>query len=524
MRRYLFPVIFAVLLLGACGGSSSTSSSAPITGTVTASAPAGSWTPTTPVGSGTYSQLQYVQCNGRDDCSADGFGQVGTAFPQFLQHWDGASWTSSVSPFSANTTPISLGELDCLPDRLCVVPEAAQDPSIYGVSGGGQWTPLPTDHPNLSALNTAVPQESVNSVSCVSDTSCVAVGAGGGGTSASSLGLVWDGTIWTTTIMAPQGPDPIQHMVSVSCTSDTFCLGVGYTSTGPNDHGHTAIAARWDGTTWTAVPTPGGTRLDNVVCLSESSCILVGANGAAPLVEHWDGSSFVSEQTPFAGEVFSISCASEDLCMALQQPAADKPLGTVPPAIRWHGQWYEVTGYPAPAAFLSGAGCYDTGCVVVGWARSTPSSSASDISGAQTTAAFYDLTTGSDSSATPTASTIAPSTASSAASGSTAAHVVITGAVTATLTGQAQCFLEGTAHTAQLKGPDANGTDVTVTYTDANGGTGQVNWEHSLFAPPSTTGSVQASGNTVTFTSTAMRDDIGGTGKTIVVDGTMTCP
>jgi hypothetical protein len=181
-------------------------------------------------------------------------------------------------------------------------------------------------------------------------------------------------------------------MVSVSCASETFCMGVGYTQTGPNASRNTAIAAHWDGATWTALPSPGGSRLDDVVCLSATSCIAIGADRSAALVVRWTGRSFVREHTPLTDEGFTINCSSENLCMALQQPPANKPLGRVPAAIRWHGHWFPVTGYPAQAAFLSGVSCYDTGCMVVGQARPTPSKNGNDIAGAQTTAALYNIT------------------------------------------------------------------------------------------------------------------------------------
>ena len=410
--RHVVPGIAVVLLLAGCGSSSSSQSASRSRTAIPPSPPTGSWTSSTPVDSGPFSQLVYAQCNGSTDCYADGFGQGGSAFSEFLQHWDGKSWTSSVGPVGTGSAP-GVNELDCLPSGFCVVPLNANQVSIYSVVAG-RWTQMLSDNPTSATR----PDATVNSVACISETRCLGVGAAGNGagTDASALGLVWNGNRWKSTVLPRQGADPIQHLVSVSCGSGSFCIGVGYSARDAAERalGHAAIAARWNGSTWTPLAVPGGTRLDNVVCISPSSCIAVGADGTGGILLHWHGSSWVKEQSPLTGPYFAINCASENLCMALQRPNASQPLGTVPVALRWYGHWYKVTGYPAPAAYLEGVSCYSGGCLVVGQARSTPSTAAQDVAGAQATAAFYNIGTGGA-----TATTSSASSSSSASSAST---------------------------------------------------------------------------------------------------------
>ena len=383
--RKVVLLALAVVVLAAAGAAAVVGSSS---GSIRP--PSGTWTATKPRGAGIYSQLVYVQCNGRDNCYADGFGQTGTHYPQFLQKWNGKTWTSSNSPFGPNTQPTSVGLLDCLPNGFCVVPISGSSTLEIDSVTNGHWTNMPINPPVTAAFLTGA----VESVACWSQTLCVAVGtiASDKATSASGVGLVWNGQLWRSTVIPHQGRDPIQYMNSISCASPTFCMGVGATATSSTTPAHAAVAARWDGTRWTALPAPGGTSLNDVVCLSTTSCIAVGANGHAALVVRWNGKSFVKEKTPLTGESFTINCSSSDLCMALQKPPANKPLGTVPVAIRWHGHWFRVTGYPARAADLSGASCYTNGCTVVGWARATPSKDGNDIAGAQASAALYDIT------------------------------------------------------------------------------------------------------------------------------------
>ena len=406
-RRHLMPAIMVLLLLAGCGGSSTPTSRS--TAAAFVDPPTGSWTASEPVSSaGPFSNLAWVQCNGNANCYADGLEQGRAVFSDFLQHWDGHAWTSSVGPAGTGVAP-ALGELDCLPSGFCVVPLAVNTVSIYSVVAGA-WAAMPSDDPTSPAR----PDATVNAVACFSETRCVAVGAVGSSTATSPLALVWNGSRWKSTVLSPQGRDRVQSLLSVSCGSSSSCIAVGYTARGSADTttGHTAIAVRWDGSTWTPLAVPGATHLDDVVCISRSSCIAVGDKGAGGILLHWTGGKWVEEHSPLAGQYFAVNCASEDLCMALQRP--NRPLGRVPMAIRWYGRWFKVTGYPAPVAYLDGVSCYSGGCLVVGQSRATPSASASDVAGAQSTAAFYDIkaghatTTSSSSTSTSNASAASP--------------------------------------------------------------------------------------------------------------------
>jgi hypothetical protein len=399
-----------VLLLTACGTSSSPSQSP--TPPSAPTAPSGTWTALHPLGQGIYTQLEYAQCNGANDCWADGFREDSTtSYVQFLEHWNGQGWSIS-SPTVTNANgpgyahPTPLGELDCLPSGLCVIPNTATQATIDSVTSGG-WTQMPSDNPGTAAL----PNSSANSVACISETLCLAVGniVDATFTHAMAIGLVWDGTSWTSTVLPLVGADPVNNLISVSCASQTLCFGVGFTSLGPTHASHHAMIAKWDGSTWSATTAPSGTRFDSIVCVDPTFCLAAGSQGSSSLILRWDGSTWTPEQMPPTGSLYTINCSSRDLCMALQTPDPNKPLGTVPVALRWHGTWFKVTGYPAVAANLSGVACVDTGCMVVGWDRSTPSSGPNDISDSRSTAAMYTINgASSSSSSTPSSGASSP--------------------------------------------------------------------------------------------------------------------
>ncbi len=519
----LLAIIVISLCLSACGGSSGSSSGSTTTTAAAATPPAGTWTASTPVRSGPFTNLVYVQCNGSNNCYADGFSQGNSVFTDFLQHWDGHAWTSSEGPVGTGG-PLQVGELDCLPSGFCVVPFTTNKVMIDQVVGN-RWTAMPVADPTTPQL----PFAGANAAACYSETLCFAVGgiSNRAQDHASSLGLVWNAHRWQPTVLAPQGPDPVQSLLSVSCGSQSFCLAVGYTARGPADTGpeHTAIAARWDGSRWSSAPMPPGTRLDDIVCISPSSCLAVGANGSSGLVLHWNGSGWTKEPVPPSNDVFAINCASEDLCMAVQRPDANRPLGTKPVLLRWHGHWSNVTGYPAPAAYLSGVSCYDGGCVIVGQSRATPSRSATDVNGAQATAAFYNFkssgtaTTTATTAATTSSAAAAPTTVTSAAP--TANHVVIGGLYHATLTARPnECSVSGNVHTIQIKGLDSQGVSTVLTVTDQKN-YAQVLRGIKLYFYKS--GKLTVTPSTATFTNVVMPESDGFGHGTITVNGTVAC-
>jgi len=325
----------------------------------------------------------------------------------------------------------------------------------------------------------------------------------------------------------PSGPrrpqDPIQVLASVSCATVKFCMAVGLSALSNSDPGHAAVAWRWDGSSWMPFPPPPATTLDNVVCVSESFCIAVGANGSSGVLLRWDGKAWNTEQSPLSGAYYTVNCASENLCMALARPNPNGPLATVPVAVRWHGRWYKVSGYPAPAEVLSGVSCYsDTGCMVVGWARATPSAAATDIAGAQASAAFYDLAGGGQAAPPTTRKPTTPAPAQAKAGAGSTNHVTITGAVTATLTSKPDCSVLGSVHTIQQKGTDSTGAEVIATMTDGKNGIAQVLRGGSLFGFQGQ-GKVTVGATSVTLDGAVMTDIGPDQRGDVFVNGTITC-
>lgn len=140
---------------------------------------------------------------------------------------------------------------------------------------GSSWT-------ITTSPNTGTGDNLLSGVSCVSTTSCMAVGvyytADGNG-----IGRIltesWNGSTWRR-YYAPsplRGPYGIVGLNSVSCASATSCQAV---SSYAARH-LVAFIESWDGTAWTVSTNPnpgtGGNNLSAVSCVSTTSCVAVGS-------------------------------------------------------------------------------------------------------------------------------------------------------------------------------------------------------------------------------------------------------
>ena len=163
-------------------------------------------------------------------------------------------------------------------------------------------------------------------VSCVSTKWCTAVGSLTSSTGEGApFSEQWDGTAWTVVPIPSAAGATSSNLYSVSCVSQSFCIAVGVASypTVPNQRG---FVAAWNGTTWTEQPTPvpfpnGTWDFESVSCTSTTFCELIGngyANGSRTVAERWDGQAW-SLQTmaqPNNPHLMSVSCVSPSWCVA----------------------------------------------------------------------------------------------------------------------------------------------------------------------------------------------------------------
>lgn len=225
------------------------------------------------------------------------------------------------------------------------------------------------------------------SVSCPTDTFCMAVGFRQASSTAPRLGLAyrWDGTAWQVmpTKAPPVGAAAI-YLVSVSCTSATACTALGWARSGRTWF---VIAERWNGASWRflTIQRPGHVSRATVSC-SGSACIAVGSHTVflsggrsreRPVTWQLVGGTFrlrPAVQRPFYNvRLTDVSCVSSDNCTAV----GDETFRRHPMVEHWNGtRWSWGGNLPNPNSSgveLWGISCpAPRSCVAVGQSGTLP--------------------------------------------------------------------------------------------------------------------------------------------------------
>jgi len=220
---------------------------------------------------------------------------------------------------------------------------------------------------------------SLNGVACSGATRCFAVGSVTGVDGQQSLIEAWDGTAWSTVAHAdPAGATAVQ-LLGVACADADNCFAVGNLTL--NQHGPQAFTMRWDGVSWSVVPSATGralATLGGVTCLDATTCYAVGTLiNTGALIERWNGSVWSTVPAPGVpgGSGFSgVACAQSSRCFAVGSRSTGQPV-----IEQWDGTTWSVVPSPtAPGVSeLSGVACPDvTSCFAVGGTTVVPESTA----------------------------------------------------------------------------------------------------------------------------------------------------
>jgi hypothetical protein len=159
------------------------------------------------------------------------------------------------------------------------------------------------------------------------------------------------------------------QLTSVACPSARDCIAVG----SPGVAGAALLAERWNGSTWSVLPTPAGragSQLLALSCPSARLCVAVGQSASGPLAEIWNGVVWrlPRVRAPRAtqpGRLTAVSCPTTRFCSAVGSDAAGILLG------RWNGRGWSIARKRRPRSWrsewLSGLSCVDpTDCLAVG--------------------------------------------------------------------------------------------------------------------------------------------------------------
>jgi hypothetical protein len=252
-------------------------------------------------------------------CTAVGQGESGVT--EIIEFWNGTEWSTQTA--AALPTGGASGELSgvsCYAEVCTAIGHytnsASEVVTLAERWNGSAWSVQST--PSVSGG----PSE-LQAVSCPSSSFCIAVGRDEGkGRFTAPLVEKWNGTEWS--LLTVPAPEHGAGLNGVSCVSVSSCVAVGESAEAP-------FAETWNGSAWViqSVPSPAGSRaltLLSVSCVSwlTNYCSTVGDYRNAkteehqPLAEEWNGEKFALQSLPAIteSELNGVSCTSSEFCAA----------------------------------------------------------------------------------------------------------------------------------------------------------------------------------------------------------------
>ena len=413
MTRRFALVVLAVLLVALGQFAGSTSVGAVVDTATVVSSP----------DDGTFAQrLTSVSCVSASNCVAVGSAGSFQVSTTLAMAWNGTEWSTMSTPNNGSNELLSVS---CVSASSCVAVGGAGTPfsgtTLAMVWNGSTWSAVSSPSPSPGSNNKLM------SVSCTSASNCVAVGFSGMMNQETTLAMVWDGSAWSVV----ESPNPGTGFVgnklnSVTCLSASSCVAVGSTSQG--GLGQTLVMS-WDGSTWSVVSSPNsgqsGNALNSVSCVSATNCVAAGKAGSRELVMAWNGSAWSVVSSPNASgtndELRSVSCASASDCVAVGYTRTT-PVSTL--VMAWNGTAWSIVSSPnvgTEGDYLNSAACVSgTECVAVGY---------STFNGYSTKTLVQSLTlyvppTTTPTTATTTTTAVAPTTTTTAVAPTTTTTAV----------------------------------------------------------------------------------------------------
>ncbi len=252
----------------------------------------------TPADIGTTISLNAVSCPSATFCVAVGdYETTGGVFDQpLIETYSSGTWTASTPPVPSGENYAPLIGVSCVSTTSCVAigndapkvsPDGADQYAFAETLSSGSWSVSgPFAYPSSGIVVT------MGGISCTASTACVAVGeieiSGG------EVGLTYtlSGSSWTVaTGVNPSGTSTFVGLQGVSCTTSTACVAVGFISDSPNYISQLLIETLSDGS-WTATepadPSAGvaGAELSGVSCTGATSCVAVGSYSDSSDFQH----------------------------------------------------------------------------------------------------------------------------------------------------------------------------------------------------------------------------------------------
>ncbi|MEO8288836.1 MAG: S-layer homology domain-containing protein [Chloroflexota bacterium] len=271
------------------------------------------------------SDLEAVTATGPSDVWAVGFKPSGT----FTRHWNGSSWTDVDSPrpqpFSGQLWGVAAISTT---DVWAVGPAGTSSGEGPLIARYTQWCPPPvTCATGWNIIDGPDPSPDLNLLFGVDATSSTDIWAVGMFDSTGPhLTQHWNGSYWSIVPISGSAQETILRGVSAISTNDVWGVGWTYSNGAQRqDAGAallrdsedepgattTTVTAHWDGNTWSIIPSPAPSSIDNrltgVDGIATDDVWAVGSysvnNQPQTLILHWNGTAW----TQLPGQPGSLS-------------------------------------------------------------------------------------------------------------------------------------------------------------------------------------------------------------------------
>ena len=256
-----------------------------------------------------------------------------------------SAWSQQRFPTPPNSLHDPLSGVSCTsrdactaagtPDASAYAPGAAD---VFDRWNGQDWSFQPAAPVTMDPAISPVPSyPDVSSISCVSSTSCFAVGTGFYDGYQYATFERWDGLAWS--FQSPASEFQSGELWTVSCASRVACMAVG-----DNNLDGSPLVARWNGRAWYGLPVHF--RPIGVSCFSRTICAYVGDSlstigtvTSCPILGFWTNGRWsqdltlrcATRATDSFARLESVSCASVLACTAVGSAAYG-----------WNGQRWTV--------------------------------------------------------------------------------------------------------------------------------------------------------------------------------------
>jgi hypothetical protein len=187
------------------------------------------------------------------------------------ERWNGSTWTIQPTNPAFSSSNTLFNGVSCASASSCLAVGEVSGFAVAELWNGKTWNPTPALlKPGPAVFST------LNSVSCTSASQCMAVGSWSDSSNIQhTLAYLWNGSFWA--LQATQDPFGaiFDTLNSVSCASATSCLAVG-------GNGKSPLYESWNGSRWSAgfgiANNSTGASFAGASCVSTTTCRAVGEN------------------------------------------------------------------------------------------------------------------------------------------------------------------------------------------------------------------------------------------------------